>query len=232
MAKKAAKRFYKEVTIAPFHDDWVVQLDGRTLKTPGKIILLVPTQKAARLIAAEWDAQIEYIRPETMPVTRLLNVAVEQTPDNREALIAEARKYAGTDVLCYREGAVRLHAEEQAAKWDPILVWASEQGIALKPTNTLTAIKQDEVALDKVAGFARGLTNMLLTLYVHLVAVYGSAILAMAVMKRRLTGAEAFELSRLDEIWQIKYWGEDEEAKDRSESIQNEINALCALLEN
>ena len=165
-------------------------------------------------------------------MTRLLNVAVEQTPDNRAALIAEARKYAGTDVLCYREGEVRLHHEEQAAKWDPILAWAAKQGVALKTTDSLIAIKQDEAALEAVADYARYLPDMRLTLYVHLVAVYGSAILAMAVMKRHLTGEAAYELSRLDELWQIKYWGEDEEAKERSDAIRAEVKALCELLED
>ena len=232
MAKKVAKRFYKEVSVTQGEGGWLVQLDGRTLKTPGKITLLIPTQKAAQLIAAEWDAQTEHIRPETMPVTRLLNVAVEQTPENRDALIAEARKYAGTDVLCYREGEVRLHAEEQAAKWDPVLDWAAEQGVSLKSTDGLIAIEQDSKVLDAVAEFAKTLPDMQLTLFVHLVAVFGSAVLAMAVLKNHLSGEAAFELSRLDEIWQIKYWGEDEEAKERTESIGHEVNALCQLLEN
>lgn len=231
MAKKVAKRFYKEVSTKAVEDGWHILLDGRTLKTPGKIILLVPSEKAAQLIAAEWDAQVEHIRPETMPVTRLLNVAVEQTPENRETLIAEARKYAGTDVLCYREGEARLHAEEQATKWDPVLEWAAMQGVALETTDSLMAIPQDEAALDAVADFAKTLPNMELTLFVHLVAVFGSAVLAKAVLKNHLTGEEAYELSRLDEIWQIKYWGEDEEAKERTETIRAEVKTLCKLLE-
>ena len=231
MAKKFAKRFYKDVTTTSADGGWLVQLDGRTLKTPGKNTLLVPCEAAAQLIAAEWDAQLEYIRPELMPVTRLLNVAVEQTPENRAALIAEARKYAGTDVLCYREGEVRLFAEEQALKWDPILDWAAEQGVTLKITDSLMAIEQDDAALDAVADFARGLDNMHLTLFVHFVAVFGSAVLAMAVLKGYLTGEAAFDLSRLDELWQIKYWGEDEEAKERIDGIRTEINALYKLLE-
>ncbi|WP_026941378.1 ATP12 family chaperone protein [Hellea balneolensis] len=232
MAKKAAKRFYKNVSTAEGEGGWLIQLDGRTLKSPGKLTLLVPTEKCAKLIAAEWDAQDEYIKPETMPVTRLLNVAVEQTPDNREALIAEARKYAGTDALCYREGEVRLYKEHQAVKWDPVLAWAAEQGVALKTTESLIAIEQDKQALNSIADFARSLPDMQLTLFVHLVAVYGSAILAMAVLKSYLKGEEAFELSRLAEIWQIKYWGEDEEAKERTDGIRHEINALCELLED
>ena len=54
----------------------------------------------------------------------------------------------------------------------------------------------------------------------------------MAVMKSYLKGAEAYELSRLDELWQIKYWGEDEEAKERSDAIRSEVIALCQLLES
>lgn len=232
MAKTFAKRFYEEVSFKSAQGGWHILLDGRTLKTPGKLILVVPSEKAAQLIAAEWDAQTEHIRPETMPVTRLLNVAVEQTPENRDALIAEARKYAGTDVLCYREGEVRLHAEEQAKKWDPILEWAAGQGVNLKSTDGLIAIEQDSKALDTVAAFAKTLPDMELTLFVHLVAVFGSAVLAMAVLKHRLTGEAAYELSRLDELWQIKYWGEDEEAKERSDAIRAEVNALCELLED
>jgi chaperone required for assembly of F1-ATPase len=232
MAKKFAKRFYEEVSFKSAQGSWHILLDGRTLKTPGKLILLVPSEKAAKLIAAEWDAQTEHIRPETMPVTRLLNVAVEQTPDNRDTLIAEARKYAGTDVLCYREGEVRLHAEEQTAKWDPVLDWAAGQGVSLKSTDGLIAIEQDSKALDAVAEFAKTLPDMQLTLFVHLVAVFGSAVLAMAVLKNHLSGEAAFELSRLDEIWQIKYWGEDEDAKERTDTIRNEVNALCQLLED
>ena len=232
MAKKFAKRFYQDVTTAQAEGGWLVKLDGRTLKTPGKFTLLIRNQKAAQLVAAEWNAQAEHIRPETMPVTRLLNVVVEQTPENRDALIAEARKYAGTDVLCYREGEMRLQAEEQAEKWDPVLIWAAEQGVALKTTDSLIAIEQDETALDALAEYARSLENMPLTLFVHLVAVFGSAILAMAVMKAHLTGGEAYELSRFDEIWQIKYWGEDEDAKERSDTIRAEVKSLCELLED
>ncbi len=230
MAKVANKRFYKDVSVKEVDGGFWVQLDGRTLKTPGKHVLIAPTRIAAELIAAEWDAQGDDIIPTSMPVTRLLNVAVEQTPDNREALIAEARKYAGTDVLCYREGTVRLHAEEQNKLWNPVLDWAKTQGVNLETTSALNVIKQPQSSLDAIANYARRLDDVFLTLYVHLTSVFGSAILAMAVLEKQLEGEAAYDLSRLDELWQIKYWGEDYEAKDRTEAIKNEINALCALI--
>jgi ATP synthase F1 complex assembly factor 2 len=36
---------------------WVVMLDGRQLKTPGKNNLVLPTQTLAMAIAAEWEYQ-------------------------------------------------------------------------------------------------------------------------------------------------------------------------------
>lgn len=230
MAKVANKRFYKDVSVKAVDGGFWVQLDGRTLKTPGKHVLLIPTRIAADLIAAEWDAQGEDIVPTSMPVTRLLNVAVEQTPDNRETLIAEARKYAETDVLCYREGTVRLHAEEQNKLWDPVLGWAKSRGVDLDTTSALTAIKQPKSSLDAITNYASQLDNMFLTLYVHLTSVFGSAVLAMAVLEKHMDGEAAYDVSRLDELWQIKYWGEDYEAKDRTDAIKNEVSALCALI--
>jgi len=232
MAKKKNKRFYENVSTTADEGGFHILLDGRVLKTPGKKTLLVPTQTAAELIQTEWESQDKEIDPTSMPVTRLLNVAVEQTPNNRGTLIAEARNYAGTDVLCYRESSVRLHKDHQSENWDPILDWASDQGINLKVTDGIQAVAQPEKALDKVSEYAAGLDDMHLTLYVHLTAVFGSAILAMAVMKRHVSGEEAYRLSRLDELWQIRYWGEDEEAADRSNSIGNEVSALCKLLED
>jgi chaperone required for assembly of F1-ATPase len=52
----------------------------------------------------------------------------------------------------------------------------------------------------------------------------------MAVMEDRLNGDEAFNLSRLDQTWQQKYWGEDEEDAERIINLRAEINDLCKIL--
>ena len=102
MSAALPKRFYKDVTVGYCEEGWQILLDGRAVKTPGKLALICPREDIARQIAAEWDAQTDDINPAIMPLTRLLSVAIERTPDQREALIAEARRYAGSDVLCYR----------------------------------------------------------------------------------------------------------------------------------
>ena len=229
--KGVAKRFYKTVSVSEIEGGFVVLLDGRQLKTPRKKLLLTPNKLTAELVAAEWDAQEDDIIPSTMPVTRLVNVTIELTPESRPDLIAEARKYAGTDLLCYRSDETRLYLEHQAENWDPVLAWAARRGVSLKTTLSLKAITQDSASLDVVADYAGSLNDLRLTLFVHLTSTFGSAVLAMAVMESHLGGQAAFELSRLDEIWQIKHWGQVDDAKDRTDAIDAEITALCKLLE-
>ena len=53
------KRFYKEVTVAAGEGGFVVHLDGKPVKTPGKALLVLPTERAARLVADEFAAQGE-----------------------------------------------------------------------------------------------------------------------------------------------------------------------------
>ena len=235
MAKQLNKRFYKEVSVAPEGDGFVVKLDQYTLKTPAKKAsdkrtLLLPTKRVADLVASEWDAQGDRIDPITMPITRLLNVAIARTPETRDELVAEARKYAGTDLLCYRSAETRLYLEHQAENWDPLLAWAAGQGVSLTTTEGLEVIEQPEASLDAVADYARGLDDIALTLFVHLLSTFGSTVLGLAVMEKQLSGEAAFAQSRLDELWQIKYWGQDEIAGERTEAMRAEITALCQLL--
>lgn len=54
------KRFYKQVTAREADDGngWTVMLDYRTLKTPSKRPLKLPTLALAKAIAAEWEYQV------------------------------------------------------------------------------------------------------------------------------------------------------------------------------
>lgn len=231
MSKTHANRFYKNVSVAEHESGYVVQLDGRTLKTPGKHPLIMQKSYQAECVAAEWDAQIEQIKPETMPCTRLLNVACEQTPDNRDGLIAEVRKYAGTDLLCYRADAPQELSARQLQTWDPVLDWAQHaHDISLKVTSGISAISQDEAELDKVAAFAARQDDVMLTLLTHFTAVFGSSILSIATMERHLEAEQALTISRLDELFQIERWGEDEEAQIRTANIRAETLALSQLI--
>ncbi len=230
MSQSFAKRFYKQVTTERRDGGYVILLDGRVLKTPKKAMLLIDRQDRAACVAAEWDAQEIEINPHLMPATRLLNVACEQTPLRREDLVLEARRYAGTDLLCYRADTPADLAARQRQDWDPLLQWAAAQDIGLNTVNGIMAMTQPPAALDKVAAKARAMDDVSLTLCVHFISVFGSAVLGLAVMDGHITAARALDLSRLDERYQIEQWGEDEEARLRSDNIRRETLALAQLI--
>ncbi len=99
------KRFYAEATAAPRGDGHAVHLDGRPLRTPGKLVLILPTAALADAIAAEWGAQQDHIDPLTMPLTRLANSVRDQVDGREREVRADIAKYAGSDLICYRADA-------------------------------------------------------------------------------------------------------------------------------
>lgn len=228
-----AKRFYTEVTLDNDPDGHFIRLDGRALKTPGKRPLRVPAAPIAAQLKKEWDAVPPAIDgdidPTVMPVTRLANVASENVTDRREDLIAEARTYAGTDLLSYRAPDPADYVARQAQAWNPWLEWAAARGVSLQTTEAIRAIDQDPASLDAVANYARSLSDFSLTLFVHLVAVTGSAVLAMAVMEGALEPGDAFDLSRIDEIYRAEIWGVDGDDEAVRLALRAETQTLGSL---
>jgi len=227
-----AKRFYESVAVEADGVGYVVKLDGRVLKTPGKMTLNFARKNHANLVAAEWQAQGVDILPNTMPCTRMMNVACEQTPSRRSELVKEFRTYMSTDLLCYRSHNPKDLAVRQEQSWQPILDYAAKHyGIALASTTSIKAVAQPEKSLKNAANFATSKDNADLTLLLHFTASYGSAVLALAVTERHLQVDTAFALSRLDEIFQNERWGADEEAVENNRLLLNELSQMAQLIE-
>lgn len=228
--KAKAKRFYTSVSVDPVEAGFGISLDGRALKTPGKLPLIAPQKHVANLIASEWDAQHDHIKPETMPITRLVNVSIELTPKNRDKLIGEARSYGETDLLCYRADNPEELVYRQDELWNPVLSWAASRSIHLVTTQSISAIEQPAQSLENIGHYAHKLDDLSLTFLLHLTSIYGSVILAMSVLEMHMSGVEAFNLSRLDTLFQIERWGVDEDAAKITTNLENEISNLCKIL--
>ena len=226
-----AKRFYKQVSVQDKSDGFAVVLDGRMLKTPGKMPLWFSDKHHANLAASEWQAQGEDILPNTMPCTRLMNVACEQTPPRRGELIKEFCAYTCTDLLCYRTHTPQDLVARQEQSWQPILDWAGqEHGITLTSTPGIKAVAQPQQSLQNAQKFADNLDDTNLTLLLHFTACTGSAILALAVMEKHITVDAAFTLSHLDEMYQNERWGADDEVAQKNAVLLKELKALAQLI--
>ena len=70
------KRFYKTVTVCTAEGGFQCKLDDRDVKTPMGKLLVLPTQPLAEKIAAEWDAQVDVVKPQAMHLTQIATTAV------------------------------------------------------------------------------------------------------------------------------------------------------------
>lgn len=221
------KRFYKAVTTAPVDGGFAVQLDGRTPKTPGGARLIAPTEALAALAAGEWAAQQEFIFTETMPVTRLANTAIDRVGRVREAVAEEAARYAGSDLVCYFAEGPQALVDAEAAAWGPLLAWAeADLGVTLQRVTGVIHRPQDPASVGRVQAMALEMEDFRLAGLAHAAGLFGSVIIALALERGRLDGAEAFQAARVDEAFQERQWGVDEEAAERTEARRREALML------
>lgn len=216
-----AKRFWTEARAEACEGGFTVRLDGRAVKTPAKVALVLPTLEMAQAVAAEWDAQQGAVRPETMPVTRAANSAIDKIVPQRAEVVAIVAAYGASDLLCYRAVGPEALVARQAAGWDPVLDWAAAtMGARLVVTTGVIPVAQPEAAVAALTARVAALTPFQLAAFHDLVAISGSLILGLAVIDGRLGEEEAWSLSRIDESWQVEQWGEDEEAA-QSEAVRH-----------
>ena len=213
MSGWTAKRFWKAAAAEACDGGFTVRLDARPVKTPAKAPLIVPSHVMAAAIAAEWDMQDGVIRPDTMPITRAANSAIDKVAPQFDAVVDELSGYGGTDLLCYRATHPQALSDRQALAWDPLLAWSGEHlGASLSVTAGVIPIAQSEQAVSALRAHVAAHDCFRLAALHDLVAISGSLILALAVTRQKLSPEAAFDLSRIDEAWQIEHWGEDEEA--------------------
>lgn len=224
MSEWKARRFWKAADIRPADNGWEVVLDGRPVRTPGKQPLLLPTAALARAIAGEWDAQAEVIDPNTMPLTRSANSAIEKVAPQFAAVAGMLADYGATDLLSYRaerpEDLIRL----QADGWDPLIDWAAtELRAPLRITHGVIPVAQDPESLARLRAEVEALDAFGLTALHDLVTLPGSLIIGLAVLRGRIGGEEAHRLARIDESYQNSLWGEDDEALAAAENRRQAI---------
>ncbi|RJE84874.1 ATP12 family chaperone protein [Paracoccus onubensis] len=225
MSEWKARRFWKQAEARDADGGWEVALDGRPVRTPGKHALILPTRALAAAIADEWDAQSEVIDPNSMPLTRAANSAIEKVAPQFSDVAAMLADYGVTDLLCYRAEQPRELAAMQSEGWDPLIDWAATSlNAPLNLTKGVVPIAQPDESIARLRSEVGTLDSFAMTALHDLVTLPGSLILGLAVVRGRLTATEAHRLSRIDEDYQAGIWGRDEEAMTAAE------NRLVAMI--
>jgi chaperone required for assembly of F1-ATPase len=231
-------RFYKAVTIAAGAGGKAGQagghsicLDGKPVRTPGRRALAAPVPELARALADEWTAQGEYIEPAKMPLTRLANTIIDGIAAAGDEVAAEIRKYLASDLLFYRADAPAALRARQVQHWDPLVSWARQAlGAEFKLGTGVVHVAQPAAALDAAAAVLPHDPWRLGALHAA-TTLTGSALIALALLRRATTPEAAWQAAHVDEDWNMEQWGSDDIALQRRGLRFAEFAAAALVLQ-
>jgi chaperone required for assembly of F1-ATPase len=224
------KRFYARAGVVRSSDGFAVTLDDKPVRTPSGRALAAPRPDIADAIAAEWEAQSEFINPLTMPLTRLANGVVDAVADRVEAVAADIAKYFESDLLFYRAGHPDGLVAREAAHWDPVLFWAAEAlGAHFILAEGIMHVRQPDAAVQTARAALPDDPWSVAALHVITTST-GSALLALALLRGVLDSEEVWAAAHVDEDWNIEKWGIDEEVAARRAARRVDFAAASRIL--
>ena len=200
------KRFWKEVTLA----EHGVLLDGRPVRTPARLSLVLPNPALAEAIAEEWRAVEGEIDPRTMLLTGFANAAIDRVAPDPATFARGLAAYAESDVLCYRAENPPELAERQAQIWDPLLGWArARYDIAFVVTHGIVHRAQPPETVERLSAAIAARSPFELAALSPIVSIGGSLVVALMLAEHAIGPDAAFDATHLDELWQAELWGEE-----------------------
>ena len=222
------KRFWKEVTVDATRG---VRLDGKPLRTPGRVPLLLPTDALAEAVTEEWRASGETVDPRAMPLTGLANAAIDRIAPDPAKFAASLAEYAESDLLCYRADDPEELAARQQAAWDPLLDWArTRYDVHFEIVTGIMHRPQPSATLARLAEAVAARGPFELAALSPLVTVTGSLVLALALTEGAADAETIWAAAHVDEDFQADRWGRDPLAEDALAVRRQDFDAAVRLL--
>lgn len=232
MKTPVVKRFYKQVEVVDTSAGFVIHLDGKPVRTPGRELMQLPTHAAARLVADEFAAQGETLAPGSMPSMRLVNTAIDGVSKDTQAVLEDILRFASSDLIFYRADAPQRLVERQAQAWDPILDWAREViGARFILSEGVMHVEQPRESIRAVGTHLQARAAPLTLTALHVMTTLtGSALIALAIESGEVDAETGWAAAHVDEDWNIEQWGEDFEAAARRKARKLEMMSAVGLL--
>jgi chaperone required for assembly of F1-ATPase len=226
------KRFWKQAEVVEVDGGFGVALDGRRVKTPGRVDLAVPTRVLAEAIATEWNDCGETIDPQEMPLTGLANAAIERVGVDRQVFATGLARYAESDLFCYRADGPATLVDRQAESWDALLGWARRRyDVDFATCSGVMHIAQPAETIRKLGHAVASLNDFQLAGLSPLVTIGGSLVAALAVLEKMMPAEDAWEAVSLDDRWQLEQWGDDAEARTALDARRRDFMAAARFLD-
>ncbi|WP_244610375.1 ATP12 family chaperone protein [Microvirga pakistanensis] len=221
------KRFYKEAGVEERDGLFHLTLDGRVARTPGRNALAVPSSALAEAMAREWSGQGDEVDPSTMPITRIVNSAIDGVAARQSEVVDDLVRYAGSDLILYRVSEPARLVQSQDSAWNPILDWARDShGARFTLAEGVMHVTQPEEAIAAIRAVIEGIRSPFALAALHVMTTLsGSVLIALAHASGRLDTDQAWTAAHVDEVYQESVWGEDFEAMERRRRREADFRA-------
>jgi chaperone required for assembly of F1-ATPase len=222
------KRFWTDVSV---DIDRVVRLDGRPVRTPGRVPLALPNAALAEAVAEEWRAVGDTIDPRAMPLTGLANAAIDRVATDPAAFAAGLAAYGESDLFYYRAVEPPELVVRQAAAWNPLLDWArGRYDVHFETTAGVMHIAQPPATLARLSETLIRRDAFALVALQPIVTITGTLIGALALAEGATDAETLWRAAQIDENWQAEQWGEDALATQARDAKRRDYDAAVRFL--
>lgn len=142
---------------------------------------------------------------------------------HRQELTDRLVDFSRSDVLLFLSSDKKL-MEQQKEKWLPIVNWINNTlKSSFSTTTTLNVPPADKRSLEDLKTYIDQLSAKEMTAFYMTALDMRSVLLALALVKGRIGAGEAFELSEMEELYQVRNWGSEPVAEARRRALRDNL---------
>ena len=227
------KKFWKIVQVKKkLKNSYDILLDKRILKTPMQKDLIFSNYKIAKETALEWDIDEKEINTENMVFYGLISTAIDKINNDKVSYIENVLGFINTDLICYRADGPNELVDLQNSSWNPIISFIKKYiDVELKFFIGVMPSKQSLEIFNRLKTLINSFSNIEISALHRMTNLTGSIFISICILKGDVLKNKAFELYFLDELWQAKNWGVEEESLDKRDKIAKELNRIISFVE-
>ena len=215
---------YHEVTVVKVKKgNYIISLDGQELQSANSVVVF-PNESLANEVANELGQVKDNYSLSDLPMTGRILAAYDRVTPNRNRIDDIVLNIALTDVICYRAmNQPDLNVIEKE-KWDPLIKWI-DQEFALKFSLAIGVIpiSQPKTTISKLKNLIQKYNDLEITAISELAVNTCSLIVALAMIKRKISVSEASTIVSLEESYQIQRSGDEIYINKQQEIVQQEL---------
>jgi len=222
------KKFWKKIEIRQSSSkNFHLLLDNKKLTTPMKKELVLPSEILVNEVLREWDQNSDNINIDDLVFYGVLSTAIDKVNLEKDAYVNNIIDFIDTDLICYRAESPNDLIALQNKSWNPILLLIEKYiDVKIKVFKGVMPSNQDQKVHTEIKKLISNLSDVQISVLHRITNLIGSIFLSLCILKKDLLKEDAFECSFLDELWQAKNWGHEEDASIKRNKIRLELNRL------